>query len=114
MNFTKGGIQAMSHAVERSPNAMVGGAACTRDVVARVTERIQAWFRRLDREPWNRELNLRLEERRRERARIARELHDTLFQGFLGASLQLHYAVEQVPADWPSKPSLCRALRLIQ
>ena len=66
------------------------------------------------RSSWNRELNLRLEERLRERARIARELHDTLFQGFLGASLQLHYAVDQVPADSPSKPSLCRALRLMQ
>jgi len=55
-----------------------------------------------------------IEERRRERARIARELHDTLFQGFLGASLQLHYAVEQVPADSPSRPSLSRAVRLVQ
>ena len=55
-----------------------------------------------------------MEERLSERARIARELHDTLFQGFLGASMQLHFAVDQVPADSPSKPSLCRALRLMQ
>jgi signal transduction histidine kinase len=55
-----------------------------------------------------------MEERRRERARIARELHDTLFQGFLGASLQLHYAVEQVPVDAPGMPSLSRAVRLVQ
>jgi hypothetical protein len=39
-------------------------------------------------------------------------LHDTLLQGFLGASLLLHLAVEQTPADYPSKPALSSALRL--
>ena len=103
----------MNRVVERSPNAMVGATASTRDLVARATERIQSWFRCPNQEQLNRELNLRLEERHRERARIARELHDTLFQGFVGASLQLHAAVEQVPVDSPSKPSLCRALHLM-
>jgi signal transduction histidine kinase len=79
-----------------------------------MADRLQRWFRRPDQEQLTRELNLRLEERGRERARIARELHDTVFQGFLGAMLQLHDAVDQVPADSPTKPPLNRALRLIQ
>jgi signal transduction histidine kinase len=103
----------MNHYFERSPNAMAGGAGWTRGVVPRATEQSQGWFRFPNQEQVNRERNLRLEERRKERARIARELHDTLFQGFLGASLLLHTAVEQMPEDSPSKPSLSRALRLM-
>src|SRR5258708_1316382 len=57
--------------------------------------------------------DIRREERFRERARIAHELHDTLFQGFFGASMLLHHAVEQTPADYPSKPALSIALRLV-
>ena len=60
------------------------------------------------------EVDIRLEERRRERARIVHELHDTLLQGFLGASMLLHQAVEQTPTDSPSKPALSRALRLVR
>jgi signal transduction histidine kinase len=56
--------------------------------------------------------DIRWEERRKERARIAHELHDTLLQGFLGACMLLHEAVEQTPADSPSQPVLSRALRL--
>jgi signal transduction histidine kinase len=48
-----------------------------------------------------------------ERARIVHELHDTLLQGFVGASMLLHLAVEQTPADSPSKPALNRALHLV-
>jgi signal transduction histidine kinase len=103
----------MNHNVERSPNAAAGGAPWTRDAAPLTTGRNQRWFRRPNRERLNRELNLRLEERHSERARIARELHDTLFQGFLGASMMLHNAVEELPADSPSKPSLSRALRLM-
>jgi signal transduction histidine kinase len=58
-------------------------------------------------------LSLHSEERCSERARIARELHDTLLQGFIGASMLLHTGVEQTPADSPSKLSLTRALRLV-
>jgi signal transduction histidine kinase len=36
-----------------------------------------------------------------------------MFQGFLGATMVLHEAVEQMPADEPSKPSLNRALLLM-
>lgn len=59
------------------------------------------------------ESNLRLQERHKERARIARELHDTLFQGFFSASMMLEAAVEQLPANSPSKSSLGSALQLM-
>jgi len=103
----------MNSDVEQFSSATVGGTSCTRNLITRATERIQKWFRR-DQERLNRELNLRLEERYRERARIARELHDTLFQGLLGASMQIHAAVELVPADAPCKSSLGNALLLMR
>ena len=59
------------------------------------------------------EEDVRREERSRERARIMHELHDTLLQGFLGASMVLDVAVEQTPLDSPSRPALSRALRLM-
>jgi signal transduction histidine kinase len=59
------------------------------------------------------EMILRLQGRREERARIARELHDTLFQGFFGASMVLQTAVDELPANSPSKSSLSRALQLM-
>src|SRR5215472_18721674 len=43
---------------------------------------------------------------REERARIARELHDTLLQTFLGALLQLGVAVESLPPDSQVKSKL--------
>jgi signal transduction histidine kinase len=60
------------------------------------------------------EEDIRRDERCRERAHIVDELHDTLLQGFLGASMLLHQAVEQTPADSPSKPALSRALRIVR
>jgi signal transduction histidine kinase len=100
--------------VEQSPNAMASEAVYGHDVVARTAQRIQRLFRRPDYQQLNRELKLRLDERRKERWRIARELHDTLFQGFQGASLLLQGAVEQTPADSPTKPSLSRALQTMR
>jgi signal transduction histidine kinase len=44
---------------------------------------------------------IRLEERYRERARIVRELHNTLLQGFLGACMLLHQAMEQNACRFP-------------
>jgi signal transduction histidine kinase len=41
-------------------------------------------------------------ERLAERTRIARELHDTLLQGFFSVSMQLHEAVDQLPAGCAS------------
>ena len=43
------------------------------------------------------QLSVRFEERLAERTRIAQELHDTLLQGFLSASMQLHLAVDRMP-----------------
>jgi signal transduction histidine kinase/ligand-binding sensor domain-containing protein len=59
------------------------------------------------------QLNVRFEERLTERTRIAQELHDTLLQGFVSASMQLHVAVEHLPEDSPAKSSLGRVLDLM-
>jgi signal transduction histidine kinase len=107
-------MQAMIHDVEQFSNAKAARIACAPSLLSRTTERIQNWFRRPDHEQRDRELHIRLDERYRERARIARELHDTLFQGFLGASMQIHDAVEQMPADSPCKSSLSSSLILIR
>jgi len=42
-------------------------------------------------------LNVRFEERLAERTRIAQELHDTLLQGFLSASMHVHVAADRLP-----------------
>jgi signal transduction histidine kinase/ligand-binding sensor domain-containing protein len=60
-----------------------------------------------------RRLNLRFEERLAERTRIAQELHDTLLQGFLSASMQLHVALDRLPPESPAKTSLGRVLLLM-
>ncbi|MEP7342139.1 MAG: sensor histidine kinase [Acidobacteriota bacterium] len=52
------------------------------------------------------QLNARFEERLAERTLIAQEIHDTLLQGFLSASMQLHVAADQIPGDSPAKPRL--------
>src|SRR5262249_53553484 len=48
------------------------------------------------------------------RTRIAQELHDTLLQGFLSASMQLHVAVDRLPADSTARSSLGRVLDLMR
>jgi ligand-binding sensor domain-containing protein/signal transduction histidine kinase len=60
-----------------------------------------------------RQYNIRLEERVSERTRIAQDLHDTLLQGVLSASMQLHVAVDQLPADSPVQPALNHVLQLM-
>jgi ligand-binding sensor domain-containing protein/signal transduction histidine kinase len=60
-----------------------------------------------------RQLNLRFEERLAERTRIAQELHDTLLQEVLSASMLLHLAVDHVPEDFPERTRLRRALELM-
>ncbi|HTR34334.1 MAG TPA: two-component regulator propeller domain-containing protein [Bryobacteraceae bacterium] len=58
-------------------------------------------------------INLRFQERLAERTRIAQELHDTLLQGFLSASMQVHVAADRLPEDSTVKPILTRALELM-
>jgi signal transduction histidine kinase len=59
-------------------------------------------------------INLRSQERLAERTRIAQELHDTLLQGFLSASMQIHVAADGLPEDSSAKPKLSRALELMR
>ena len=61
-----------------------------------------------------RQLNVRFEERLAERTLIAQQLHDTLLQGFLSASMQLDVAVDQVPEGSPLRPRLVRVLDLMR
>jgi signal transduction histidine kinase/ligand-binding sensor domain-containing protein len=58
-------------------------------------------------------LDLQFEERLAERTRIAQDLHDTLLQGVLSASMQLHVAADELPADSAAKPRLSRVLQLM-
>jgi ligand-binding sensor domain-containing protein/signal transduction histidine kinase len=58
-------------------------------------------------------LKVRFEERLAERTRIAQELHDTLLQGFLSASMQVHVAADSLPDDTKAKRILTRALDLM-
>jgi signal transduction histidine kinase len=60
-----------------------------------------------------RQFTVRLAERLAERTRIAQELHDTLLQGFLSASMQVHLANDSLPADSAAKPTLTRALEVM-
>jgi len=59
-------------------------------------------------------LNLRFEERLAERMRVAQELHDTLLQGMVSASMQLDVAVDRLPADSPVHPALNHILQLMR
>jgi len=66
---------------------------------------------RLDRV--RREMRVRFEERLAERTRVAQELHDTLLQDLLSASMQLHVAAEQLPNDSPAKAPLKKVQDLL-
>jgi len=70
-------------------------------------------FYRLRMHQMAKQLNVRFEERLTERMRIAQELHDTLLQGLLSASMQLHVATDQVADNSPAKPLLARVLQLM-
>jgi signal transduction histidine kinase len=60
-----------------------------------------------------RRLNARFEEQLAERTQISQELHDTLLQGFLSASMQLDVAIDQVSEDSPAKPRLKHVQQLM-
>jgi signal transduction histidine kinase/ligand-binding sensor domain-containing protein len=55
-------------------------------------------------------LNARLEERLAERERIARDLHDTLLQGFQGLILRFHDAMMMIPEPLPARQRMEIAL----
>lgn len=57
-------------------------------------------------------LHLRFDERLAERTRISQELHDTLLQGFISSSMQLHVVAKQV-TDERIRPELNRILGLM-
>ncbi len=59
------------------------------------------------------QLNLRFEERLAERTRIAQDLHDTLLQGVVSASMQLHVANTHLAPDSPAKPMVGRVMELM-
>jgi signal transduction histidine kinase len=56
----------------------------------------------------------RLEQRLLERERIAQELHDTLLQGLLSASLQLAVANSEISPGAPAKPLVERVFQLLR
>jgi ligand-binding sensor domain-containing protein/signal transduction histidine kinase len=60
------------------------------------------------------QLVLRFEERLAERTRIAQDLHDTLLQGFVSASMQLHVVSDALSDDTPTKHSLEHILQLVR
>jgi signal transduction histidine kinase len=59
-------------------------------------------------------LNRRFQDRLAERTRIAQDLHDTLLQGVISASMQLDVAQERVPENSPARPMLRRVLQLMR
>ncbi|HJZ95208.1 MAG TPA: two-component regulator propeller domain-containing protein, partial [Candidatus Solibacter sp.] len=61
-----------------------------------------------------RQFDVRLKERLDERTRIAQDLHDTLLQGFLSASMFVKVASDSVPEDSPARSRLDRALQLMR
>jgi signal transduction histidine kinase len=111
MDWEKGKVNAMNRSIGSNAN-VTAMAADTLD--RRQDGRAQRRFRHATQEHLNREQNLRLEERDNERARIARELHDTLFQGFFGASMVLHNVVEAMPEDSPDRHSMGKALQVVR
>jgi ligand-binding sensor domain-containing protein/signal transduction histidine kinase len=58
----------------------------------------------------DRQHNVRLEERIAERNRIARELHDTLLQGFQGLMLRFQAVMEDIPEEEANRAKMERVL----
>ena len=61
----------------------------------------------------SKQLNMRFEARLTERTRIAQDLHDTLLQGLVSASMQLHVANNHLADDSPAKPMIGRVMQLM-
>ena len=60
------------------------------------------------------QLRIRFDERLTERTRIAQDLHDTLLQGLLAASMHLHLVLEQLPAGSKTQTQLARVTAMLQ
>jgi signal transduction histidine kinase len=58
-------------------------------------------------------LTMQFEARLAERTRIAQDLHDTLLQGLMSASMQLHVANDRLAGDSPAKPLVNRVMELM-
>jgi len=65
---------------------------------------------RLRRRQWERQFDMRMQERLTERARIARELHDSLLQNVQGLILKVHAGLKQIAPENPARQTLERAL----
>ena len=58
-------------------------------------------------------LDMQFRERLAERTRIAQDLHDTLLQGVMSTSMQLHVAIDQLPDNSEVKSRLERIVQLM-
>ncbi len=70
-----------------------------------------AYWYRLRQVKW--QMNVRFEDRLSERIKIAQELHDTLLQGVISASMLLHVVADDLPPESLSKTKLTRVLALM-
>src|SRR5258707_8051023 len=93
-----------------------GGTIMTHETtgIPPLARRIPRYFTLSNTHESTREHILLQEERRRERTRIAQELHDTWLQGLLSASMQLQVAEGWLPADSPAKRLLARVRNLMR
>jgi signal transduction histidine kinase len=83
-------------------------ALCAAGLIALLVSFYQLRLRQM-----SRQFNIRLENYTLERNRVARELHDTLLQGFMSASMQLQVAADLVTPDSAAKPLLGRVLQIM-
>src|SRR5258708_2712001 len=90
------------------------GSFVSRTKQKRADKEIQSMMTRFASRRLTTKPNDRFEARIAERNRIAQGLHDTLLQGFVSASMQLHVAVAGLPATLPAKPKLSRILELME
>lgn len=84
------------------------------NVVMQVAESLRERALGHDEGAISRERHLLQEERRKERMRIATELHDTLLREFFSGSMQLCLAHDRLRADSPVEPILRRAVDLMR
>lgn len=103
----------MKHDFQRFASTVVGGTLDIPVLLPQISPRPAECRTDPDETKRSRQAKIRLEERREERERIARERHDTLSQGSLAVAHSLGTAVDDIPAGSPAKPSLNRILRLV-